>query len=512
VPDWYDWAPRYNMVWDVFGNARTAVKYSLNRYNQAAATTLANGFNTLTSTTRNLSWNDKNGNDIADGAPGFVYDANGNVTDYGSGFYNCVNPSGGFTSGYLDPANSCEVNMSVLKSANGALFGTPAAEQQYQGYPRSWLLENIVEVQHALTRRLSLTGSWTRSSGKDLSKTVSGAQQAGDWTPFTLYNPIDGTPMTYYQIKDAETQTRQNNNALDITYIEPLRRQVNQTYSMEFRMRPYAGAQLFGGFSLQRFEGRNCDTSIAGYVVNPNTLRFCDDFNLSSVDDHGVNDNVRNPGVFQALNDTVAFSGGRQPLAKDFRLGMSLPLPWYGINFGVSYLNNDEGFETPNLTVTLSNLGFSPTTCGGGTTRYTDGLTGCSGASTDTVVKGTSNTRKVATVPAPACNTTYGCVPGTLVVPVGFRAGATATTISRDLVPGGFVKRERLNQLDFKLSKTFRVSNISILPTFEAANIFNQDKINALASSIYATTGGNYAQPSSVLQSRIMGFGVQVRW
>ena len=206
-------------------------------------------------------------------------------------------------------------------------------------------------------------------------------------------------------------------------------------------------------------------------------------------------------------------------MAKDFRLGVSLPLPWYGINLGVSYLNNDEGSETPNLTVTISNAGFNATSCGGGTTRYTDGRTGCSlpggGAATSTapIIVGTSNTRKVATVTAPACPTTYGCVPGAPAVPTsGFLAGANTATISRDLIPGGFIRRERLNQFDVKLSKTFRVKAVSILPTFEAANIFNQDKIGAIASSIYATTGGNYAQPSSVLQSRIMGFGVQVRW
>ena len=130
-----------------------------------------------------------------------------------------------------------------------------------------------------------------------------------------------------------------------------------------------------------------------------------------------------------------------------------------------------------------------------------------------------SNTRKVATVPAPACPKTYGCVPGTTVVPVsnffpGVGNGSTvSTTISRNLWPGGRVKRERLNQLDLRVSKTFRVSKISILPTLEVGNLFNQDKIGSYASEIYATTtGSNYLVPNGVLQSRIIGFGAQVRW
>jgi len=340
-----------------------------------------------------------------------------------------------------------------------------------------------------------------------------------------MYNPIDGTPMTYYEIKDAATQTRQNNNALNVSYVEPLRKQINQTYSLEFRMRPYAGAQVFGGFTAQRFEGVNCGSSIAGYVVDPNTLRFCDNQNLAAVDDHGVFDSLRNPGVFvEVPGAPVADQGGRTPLAKDFRLGVSLPLPWYGVNLGVNYLNNDEGsfsvLDPLTLTSTLSNLTFNPATCGNGTTRYPDGLTGCTNASggsavgSDAIVYGSSNTRKIATATSPACPTAYGCVPGSPVTPITrtFLAGATATTASRQLFPDGRIRRERLNQLDLKVSKTFRVSNFSILPTVEAANVFNQAKINAISSATYATTGGTYGIPSSVLQSRIIGVGAQIRW
>ena len=41
LPDWSDWAPRFALVYDVFGNAKTALKYSLNRYNLARTTGIA---------------------------------------------------------------------------------------------------------------------------------------------------------------------------------------------------------------------------------------------------------------------------------------------------------------------------------------------------------------------------------------------------------------------------------------------------------------------------------------
>ena len=41
VPDWNDFAPRMALVYDLFGNGRTAIKYSLNRYNLSRTTGIA---------------------------------------------------------------------------------------------------------------------------------------------------------------------------------------------------------------------------------------------------------------------------------------------------------------------------------------------------------------------------------------------------------------------------------------------------------------------------------------
>ena len=292
-------------------------------------------------------------------------------------------------------------------------------------------------------------------------------------------------------------------------------------------MRPYPGAALFGGMVWQRADYVSCDSSIPGFVVDPNSLRYCDANHLSQVDDHGIFDSERTGTIMGfarkgfTAQGPIADQGGGNPMPPDFRLGASLPLPWYGINLGVSYLNNDEGTEQPNLTATISNLGFIPATCSGGTTRYTDGIAGqCLNAAgpaavgNETVIYGTSNLRKIATAKAPACPTTYGCVPGSQVVnPATFLAPAnTSTTVSMNLFPYFRVRRERLNQFDLKVSKTFRVNKISILPTLEVGNLFNQNKITATASSIFATTGTTYQVPSSILQSRIIGFGAQIRW
>ncbi len=67
LPDWSDWAPRFALVYDLFGNAKTALKYSLNRYNLARTTGIADNYNPLRRPTQTLTWRDVNGDDIAQG-------------------------------------------------------------------------------------------------------------------------------------------------------------------------------------------------------------------------------------------------------------------------------------------------------------------------------------------------------------------------------------------------------------------------------------------------------------
>jgi hypothetical protein len=481
TPDWYDWAPRFSAVYDLFGDSRTALKYTLNRYNRSAATQLAQGFNTLNSITRTLTWID-NGDDIPQGGRTFTYNPDGSVLSY----VDC----GGAP--YPTPG-VCEINMPALNQGN-AIFGTPADADEYQGFPRTWNLEQSFEVQHALTRRLSLTGSYIYGADRDLSKTVNQNVQPGDYIPVQIYNPIDGTPITAWSLKDIATRDRQNLAGGNVSYIEPLRRNIYEAWSLEFRMRPYAGAQIFGGFTAERSASEDCATSLPGFTVRPTTLRFCDRYNLAGIDDHGP--------LEQAVG--ITDPGGRTPFGKDLRLGISLPLPWYGINFGVSYINNDSAGYSPTFTIIPA---------GASATRYTDGNP-----------NGTSATRRIASQTAPPCHAP--CVPGALVFdPAGNLAAAGltsfilptgSTSYSVDLYPdgnlGGRIRRERLNQLDLKVSKTFRFGNLSVLPTFEAFNVLNVDSMFQYASGTWATTGGNYLVPSSVIQSRILGFGVQVRW
>ena len=153
VPNWNDFAPRMALVYDLFGNGKTALKYSLNRYNLSRTTGIAANYNPLLSQTATLPWRDINGDDIAEGA------------------LRCT--------GY--PSAACEINFASL-SPN---FGI-AALNEYGEYPRTWNLETGLEMQHELLAGLSVAGSWWKGNFHNLTTTVN---QLVDARPTTRRTP-----------------------------------------------------------------------------------------------------------------------------------------------------------------------------------------------------------------------------------------------------------------------------------------------------------------------------------
>ena len=439
VPNWTDWAPRFNMAYDVFGNARTAVKFSLNRYNAAAATSLAYAYNTLTLAIRTLPWTDVNGDSIAQGSP--VVNADGSYSP-------CV--------GY--PSLTCELDMTALRSTNGTWFGTPADTDPYPGFPRVWTLESNLEVQHQVFRRTSITAAWVHSDDYNLRKTINRYRQEGDYVPVTIFNPMDGTPITVYSLKDAATRARLAQSRANVEYVEPNLSSPYNMLSLEFQARPYTRARVFGGLVAMRGDSVNCGTSRSDLVVNPNDDRFCDS---------------------RAID---------RPWAKDFRIGVALPLP-RGVTLGLTYKDNDEGALTTSYAIVPGS--------GATATLYPDGAAG--------------STRRVAGQPAPPCPPQHGCVPGAPVLP-NFILPQGATSLTVTLTPPGSVRRERLRQLDLKLSKTFRSGGLSIGPTLDVYNLFNADKIFNYQSLNYANTAGTYLVPNAILLGRVVGMGALVRW
>ena len=119
VPNQHDPAPRFGLAYDLFGNGKTAVKFSLNRYNASRTTGDANSgaqrYNPLVRTTATIAWQDLNGDDIAQGELGCSY-----------------------------PSPGCEINVAAIPSN----FGFKALTTQDPSIQRPWDLE-VVEREHA---------------------------------------------------------------------------------------------------------------------------------------------------------------------------------------------------------------------------------------------------------------------------------------------------------------------------------------------------------------------------
>lgn len=430
VPDWSDWAPRFSAVYDLFGNSKTAVKYSFNRYNAGETTTVASGFNPFGSKTATLTWTDLNSDDVAQG--GVTFDP-AQVT--------AANPAGRVDCVYLTPG--CEINFATLAKNFGLLTDVTTGT-----YPRQYSLEHGVEVQHELLPRLSMTAGYYYGDFKNITSTINRAVTPADYTAVSVFDPATGQPFNVYN-QSAAAAARTTDN---YTFVDPDRKNVFNSYSLDFRARLSKGATFGGGMSWerQRVNGSSSTTNCTvGRLQDPNQLRFCDDFNLEDGSTIPYNKNLKLNGTYQ-LPYSILLSGSFQSIAG--------------------------GSVAQTYTITK------------GSTKYPDG----------------SSAYLIANQPAPACPAP--CTPGAVVLPSTF----TQASVSPRLRGSNVVLGERLNQLDLKLGRTFKWNRMTIMPNFEMFNVNNSDKVITYGSTSYATS--TYLKPNSVVQGRILGLGAQVKW
>ena len=69
---------------------------------------------------------------------------------------------------------------------------------------------------------------------------------------------------------------------------------------------------------------------------------------------------------------------------------------------------------------------------------------------------------------------------------------------------------DRLNQLDLRFSKIFKIGRSSLDANFDVYNSFNSDAILALTTAYSGVNGGTWRRPTSIIQGRIIKLGV--RW
>jgi hypothetical protein len=237
VPNWKNWAPRTGVAYDLRGDGRTALKFSFSKYDSQASTAFPAKYDPVGLVTQTLSWTDLNNDGIAQGNVGCVY---------------------------LSPG--CEINFATLPSN----FGTKTLNQ-LSGQTRPYSLEYTAQVQHAITPRISVNAGWFYRSFKNDILTTNTNLTFADYTPVTIFNPLDGTPVTVYNISKAGAARATNNVDGNHSSDSNLYGRWVTAWEGAFTARLPRGATLGGGFGFERSIQVSCDAT-----DNPNTLLYCD--------------------------------------------------------------------------------------------------------------------------------------------------------------------------------------------------------------------------------------------
>src|SRR5205814_1097233 len=399
MPTWNSIAPRGGLVYDLFGDQKTALKFSVGKYMQAGSTGFSESYNPLQLTTASVSWNDLN----ADGVP--------------QGELGCVYLSAG-----------CEINLAQLP--NG--FGVASLANFDPGMKRMYNIETAVSVQRELFTGVSVSGGWFHRDFKNLRRRVNVLQSFADYTPFTMFSPIDGSAITYYNVS---TAARSRVNAVDGNATSDRKMWFNG-FEYNFSARLPRGATLFGGGMSERVIAQVCDEAF-----NPNNLLYCDQ---------------TKSGIPFRTQFKIA---GMVPVTYGIQVGFSFQsLPGYG--YGMGALSGREGGPTgPTGQPTALQLN---TPNGVGTVWLITPATTYS-ASSPCVAQGK-------------------CTAGQLVDP-----GMNVASLSVPLIAPNTEFGDRINQLDLNVTKTIKIGRSSIQPKLDLFNALNVSPVYAVRSLLYGT-------------------------
>jgi len=222
VPNWHNVVPRFGASVDLFGNGRTALKGNIGLYVQGEAISFAQTYNPSFVATDTRTWNDANGDDIAQ--------------------ENEIGPPGNLAFGVRRDRNP-----------------DPDIERPYQ---MLW----DAAVQHEVLPGVGVSVSFAQRSFYEQHWTDNLALQPGDYQILTVPDPRGGGPaLPVYSIardKFGLVDELDTNSAANS--------RMYRGVDVSFNVRLRGGAAFYGGTSTGRTISETCQ------VEDLNSLRFCD--------------------------------------------------------------------------------------------------------------------------------------------------------------------------------------------------------------------------------------------
>jgi Carboxypeptidase regulatory-like domain/TonB-dependent Receptor Plug Domain len=304
VPLWKDIVPRLGAAYDLFGNGRTAVKFTVSKYTAGETVAFTRNANpvvtSFTSATRN--WTDSNGNTVPD------CDLRNNATNG-----EC---------GQISNTQFGQANPRATTNDPSILRGWGV-----RGY--NW--ETSAAVQHELTRNLSLNVSYFHRSYGNLAVTDNTLVTPADFDPYCITAPVDsrlpgggGNQLCgFYDVSQAKFGQTQNNITASAHYGDL--KDIYNGVDIAAQFRLPNGTLLAGGTSTGREQTSNC------FVIdNPggNTPTITSG---ATVPTGGV------APSFGFSSWRADWCDVKPPFQTQLKLFGSYPLPWYGIQVSWNY-------------------------------------------------------------------------------------------------------------------------------------------------------------------------------
>lgn len=226
-PEWRNWSPRVGVAYDLFGTARTALKFSAGRYIAQEVASYASRYNPLGSQTDPRAWTDRNGDDRA------------------------------------QPDEIGPSRNALFGLASGSVSPDPDLGRAYN------TLYNV-SVQHQLLRNMSLSAAYYHRRFQNLRWTDNVLVTHDDYSAVNIPDPRNnGQTIPIYNLNPSRVGIVNN---VDLSSTE--NRMVYNGFDIALTSRFGQGGTLIAGFSSGLTRNRTCQ------VDDPNNLRYCDQGDL----------------------------------------------------------------------------------------------------------------------------------------------------------------------------------------------------------------------------------------
>jgi hypothetical protein len=240
VPNWKNLAPRFSAVYDLTGDAKTAVKASVNKYNRAYTTDFVNRYDPLVLQSDTRNWSD------CDFLPGTSTCSKNVLPTNGDGI-----------------AQDNEIGPSNNKN-----LGIVATRRPDPNLKRPYDIEYTLSVVRQVLPGVSVTGAWYRRDTYDVEQQINTLVSVSDYASFTTPSPVNGEPVTVYNLNRSKQGLV---DLLDTTATDSSLARVGYNgLELSFAARLPRGANLFGGWSADKLVTVACASN------DPNTFRYCD--------------------------------------------------------------------------------------------------------------------------------------------------------------------------------------------------------------------------------------------